>query len=278
MNTISTSPHTFADQIRDVICATRELSPLVHNITNLVVMHTTANALLAFGASPIMAHDREELDEMIQLSAALVLNIGTPDFKWIESMRYAGNMAWEYGVPVVLDPVGAGASRLRTNTARLLLEEVSPCVVRGNASEIVALNGTDSSTKGVDSLLGSEAALDAARNIAQRYQCVVSVSGEQDLITDGMRLAKVCGGSPMMTRITGMGCTSTAITAACIAGARKAGLDDFTGATAAMAVMAEAGDRASGDQVGPGTFFTHFLDALYALSPEHAAAHAQIEA
>ncbi len=236
-------------------------------------MHTTANALLAAGASPIMAHAEEELPEMLGMASALVLNIGTLDTRWIASMRRAGTLAREKNIPTVLDPVGAGASRLRTETALMLLDVARPAVLRGNASEIMALAGSQAAGRGVDSLCGSEAALAAARILAATYGCVVSVSGEQDLITDGTVLLHIVGGSPLMTRVTGMGCTSTAITAACLAGARRAGLSALIGAAAGMSMMAEAGDRSAARCAGPGSFLIHFLDALSDLTPDNAATH-----
>lgn len=259
--------------VSSTVSAMRAATPLVHNITNLVVMHTTANALLAVGASPIMAHAEEELPEMLRFAAALVLNIGTLDTRWIAAMRLAGDLARQYDLPAVLDPVGAGASALRTETACTLLETARPAVLRGNASEIMAVAGTHAASRGVDSLCGSNAALEAARTLALRYGCVVSVSGEQDLITDGRMLLRIGGGSPLMTRVTGMGCTSTAITAACLAGARTAKQSDLIGAAAGMAIMAEAGSRAAANCAGPGSFLIHFLDSLAALTPDEAAVH-----
>ncbi|MBR5734096.1 MAG: hydroxyethylthiazole kinase [Desulfovibrionaceae bacterium] len=255
----------------ETLQATKNIRPLVHNLTNMVVMHITVNALLAFGASPIMAHEKAEMDDMLNLASALVLNIGTLDLKTIPAMRMAGSLAKKRGIPTVLDPVGAGASKLRTETSLTLLEEASPAVLRGNASEIMALSGADAKTKGVDSLHDSKDAITSAMLLAERWNCTVSVSGKDDIITDGCRIARISGGSPLMASISGMGCTSTALTAACVAGARHAGFDAFTGAAAAMAAMAEAGSNAAQKANGPGTFFAHFMDELYALSPEKAA-------
>ena len=205
------------DQVLAAVEAVRQKSPLVHNITNFVVMQVTANALLAAGASPLMAHEPEELDDLLSIASALVLNIGTLDKAWIASMRQAGELAGRRRVPVVLDPVGAGASRLRTETALTLLNETRPAVVRGNASEIMALSphltGDEATTKGVDSTRASHEAETAARDLAARLHCVVSVSGEEDLITDGDSAWLVRGGSPLMTLVTGMGCSATAVTA-----------------------------------------------------------------
>jgi len=159
------------------LLAVRERAPLVHNVTNFVVMHQTANALLAIGASPIMAHAEAELDELLQLAGALVLNIGTLDPAWIAAMEHALAAARRRALPTVLDPVGAGASRLRTGTALRLLASGGVTILRANASEILALAGAAGATKGVDSTHTSEAARDAARGLAVRYGCAVVVSG-----------------------------------------------------------------------------------------------------
>lgn len=260
------------DQVLATVEAVRQKSPLVHNITNFVVMQVTANALLAAGASPLMAHEPEELDDLLSIASALVLNIGTLDKAWIASMRQAGELAGRRRVPVVLDPVGAGASRLRTETALTLLNETRPAVVRGNASEIMALSphltGDEATTKGVDSTRASHEAETAARDLAARLHCVVSVSGEEDLITDGDSAWLVRGGSPLMTLVTGMGCSATAVTAAHVAVASS----PLAGAVAGMAVMASAGEKAAATAQGPGSFLPLFLDALYNLDPRDAAA------
>ena len=184
-------------EILRAIEAVRATSPLVHSITNYVVMNVTANALLAAHASPLMAHAPEELEDLTDIDAALVLNIGTLDTTWLESMEFAGKLMRAKGKPVVLDPVGAGASRLRTEASLRLLDMVRPQIVRGNASEIMALASeirkaerlpspvASPATKGVDSLNDSRDAVDSARFLASRFSCVVSISGERDFITDG---------------------------------------------------------------------------------------------
>ena len=242
----------------------RTQGPLVHSITNFVVMNTTANALLAIGGSPIMAHAAEEMEELTAIVQALVLNIGTLSRPWIESMLLAGRLARSRGVPVVLDPVGAGASRLRTDTALTLLEEVKPAVVRGNASEIMALNGAAGTTKGVDSTSGSDAAADAAHALACRTASVVVVSGATDLITDGTRTVRIAGGSPLLPRITGMGCTASALIGAFVA----VNPSPFAAAVHAMAVMDIAAEMAQEKAAGPGTLQLHFLDALYLMNEQ----------
>jgi len=224
-------------------------------------MNITANALLALGASPVMAHAAEEVEEMAALARALVINIGTLSPAWVESMRKAMLSAAANGRPIVFDPVGAGATRFRSDTCHRLLEEVPPSIVRGNASEIRALAGATAGTKGVDSTETSDAALDSARTLAARYGCVVTVSGAIDLIVTGDRVVRVANGHPMMPRVTGLGCTATALTGA-FAAVNPSHLD---AAVHAMAVMGIAGELAAAQSPGPGTFQVRFLDALYLL-------------
>ena len=241
--------------------AVRERAPLVHNVTNLVVMQQTANALLAIGASPIMAHAEAELDELLQLAGALVLNIGTLDPAWIAAMERASAAARGRALPIVLDPVGAGASRLRTETALRLLSRGGITVLRGNASEILALAGAAGATKGVDSTHSADAAREAARGLAARYGCAVVVSGVVDHCLDRTREVRGRNGVAMMARITGMGCTSSALCGAFCA----VQPDALRAAVDAMAVMGVAGELALAAARGPGTMAASFLDALHRL-------------
>lgn len=240
------------------LCAVRSQRPLVHNITNYVVMNTTANALLALGAAPVMAHAAEEVEEMVSIAQAVVINIGTLDAAWVQSMRAAVRAAADRGIPWILDPVGAGATRFRTDTTLMLLGEAAPAVIRGNASEIMALAGEAGTTRGVDSSAASEHAVDAAQALAAEYGCVVSVSGEVDRITDGSTVVQVANGDPLMARVTGMGCVATAMTGG-FAGVTTRYHD---AASHAMCVMGIAGEMAMEKAEGPGTFMPHFLDAL----------------
>ncbi len=235
--------------------------PLVHNITNYVVMNTTANALLALGASPVMAHAAEEVEEMAGLAAALVLNIGTLSGPWIEAMKIAARAARNKGIPIVLDPVGAGATRFRTAVALDLLAVARPAIVRGNASEIRALVAAEGETRGVESRHGSEEALEAARELAARYDMVISISGAVDLIVGIGSTARVANGHPLMPRVTGLGCTASALTGAFAA----VNPSPLRSAAHAMAVMGIAGEMAAERSAGPGSLQVNFLDALYAL-------------
>lgn len=240
----------------------RTASPLVHNITNYVVMNNTANALLAVGASPVMAHAAEEMEDFVKIGSALVVNIGTLSSPWIQSMKEAISYASDNNKPVVFDPVGAGATSFRTETVNELIKTAIPSVIRGNASEIMSMRNAAVKTKGVDSSADSNEAVDAAKDLANELGCVVCVSGETDYITDGKVVLTVKNGSKLMAKVTGMGCTATALTGA------FASVDDnpLTAAFSAMAVMGIAGEIAAEKAEGPGTMQLHFLDALYNIS------------
>ncbi|MGA1530085.1 MAG: hydroxyethylthiazole kinase [Kiritimatiellia bacterium] len=254
-----------ADLILADVEAIRAKSPLVHNITNYVVMNTTANALLAIGASPVMAHSIEEVEDMVGIAGAiggaLVINIGTLSEKWIAAMDKAMRAANEKNVPIVFDPVGAGATPYRTDTCKQLLGSHRPSIIRGNASEVMALLNSDVTTKGVDSSATTDAALETAKLVAGTYGCVVSVSGETDIITDGEKIIRVAQGHALMTRVTGLGCTASAITGA-FAAVNK---DTLAAAAHAMAVMGICGEIAAKKSAGPGTLQLHFYDALHNL-------------
>jgi hydroxyethylthiazole kinase len=242
----------------------RERAPLVHNITNYVVMNNSANALLALGASPVMAHAPEEMDEFLKIDSSLVVNIGTLSRPWIEAMKQAMTAAARENKPVVLDPVGAGATSFRTDTVKSLLDAAVPAVIRGNASEIMALRNAAVTTRGVDSSASSGQALDSARALARELGCTVCISGETDYITDGKRTLTVSNGSALMTRVTGLGCTASALCGAFAAVADS----PLEAAFGAMAVMGIAGEKAAAAAEGPGTLQLRFLDALFNLKED----------
>lgn len=237
----------------------RSEAPLIHNITNYVVMNTTANALLAIGASPVMAHAQEEVEEMVTRAKALVINLGTLSITWINSMLKAGHMANHGGIPIVLDPVGSGATRFRTETAQLLLRNTPPSIIRGNASEIRSLVLAEQCTKGVDSIHTPEETLEAARFLSGHGRCVVSVSGATDLIVGTGSTIRIFNGHPMMPRVTGLGCMATALTGAFAA----VNPSPLHAAANAMALMGIAGEIAAARSAGPGSFQINLLDALY---------------
>jgi hydroxyethylthiazole kinase len=239
----------------------RRLGPVVHNITNYVVMNSTANALLALGASPVMAHAEEEVAEMVGIASALVLNVGTLSREWVKAMFKAAERALERGIPVILDPVGAGATTYRTATVRALVSAVRPAIIRGNASEIMAVCGDQARTKGVDSSDASQDALAAATTLHQTWGSVVCVSGETDYIVGGKTVYQICNGHAMMPRVTGLGCTASALCGAFAAVTP----DPARAAAQAMAVMGIAGELAAEGADGPGSLQVRFLDALYRL-------------
>ncbi|MGD1942250.1 MAG: hydroxyethylthiazole kinase [Leptolyngbyaceae cyanobacterium] len=252
--------------------AVRAQHPLVHNITNYVVMNLTANALLAVGASPVMAHAIAEVEEMVGLAQALVINIGTLSDEWITAMQKAVTRASERGIPYILDPVGAGATQLRTRTAQQLLAIAPPTVIRGNASEICAVAQATAKTRGVDSTLAVEEALDAARTLAQQFGTTVVISGPIDHIISAEQWVEVQNGDRIMAQVTGMGCTATALMGAFVA----VSASPIVAAVATMATMGVAGERARQQAQGPGTFLPHFIDALAHLTPADLAAQARI--
>lgn len=247
----------------------RHKRPLVQNVTNYVAMDLSANALLAIGASPAMVHAPEEAGDFAALSDALVVNIGTLSETFVAGMREAARVARERAIPWVLDPVGAGATKYRNETIAELLA-LNPAVIRGNASEIIAvariagLHDAAAAGKGVDSLHGTEAALAPALALARGQKCVVAATGAVDLVTDGARVARIANGAPVMAQVTASGCALSGIV-----GAFAAVSPDFFGATvAALGVYGVAGEIAAAGCAGPGSFRVALLDQLAAVDAE----------
>jgi hydroxyethylthiazole kinase len=252
----------------------RERKPLVHQITNYVVMNETANATLALGALPVMAHAVEEAEEMTGLASSLVLNIGTLSSHWVEAMLLAGAAATARGIPVVLDPVGAGATEYRTTTARRILDLVDVTVLRGNAGEVATLIGADAEVRGVESIATGVGAAELAREAARRFGLVASVTGPVDHVSDGERVLAVANGHALLATVTGTGCMSSALTGCFLAAKPDLPLEAAAEALAAFGVAAE--DAAAGAQ-GPGTFHARLYDALYALDPAELDGRTRIE-
>ena len=250
-----------ANEIISDLERVRAKSPLVHNITNYVAMNSTANALLAVGASPVMAHAGEEVEDMVAIASALVVNIGTLSEPWVAAMAKALARAGQRGIPIVLDPVGVGATPYRTRAFRALLEKARPAVIRGNASEIIAVVGERAATKGVDSGDPAEGALAAAQRLSREHGCAVCVSGETDYILEAGDMAVIKNGHPLMPRVTGLGCTASALCGAFAA----VQADRLRATVSAMAVMGIAGEIAAEKSAGPGSMQVNFLDALYSL-------------
>jgi hydroxyethylthiazole kinase len=242
----------------------RSQKPLIHNITNFVVMNYTANVLLAMGASPVMAHSENEVEEMVSYAGALVLNIGTLSETWVRSMVRAGLKCRELGTPVVLDPVGSGATVFRTETAKRIVRECMVSIIRGNSSEILSLGGADAKTRGVDSANEVDDAAEIAAGLASNLSCTLAITGPVDLITDGSRIVRVANGHPMMPYVTGTGCSASAI----IGAFRAVEEDPVAAAVGGLAFIGLAGEKAAGRSEGPGSFMVALLDALYTITPE----------
>ncbi len=242
----------------------RETKPLVHQITNYVVMNETANATLALGALPVMAHAREEVEEMVRISGALVLNIGTLSPPWVEAMLLAGRTANEAGVPVVLDPVGVGATTYRTETAKRILDEVNVAVLRGNGGEVATLVGVDAEVRGVESIAAGGDPAGLAREAGRRLGLVASITGPIDHVSDGETVIAISNGHPLLASITGTGCMSTAMTGCFLAVNRDRPLE---AAAEALIAFGVAGEDAAVDAKGPGSFHVALYDALAALDP-----------
>jgi hydroxyethylthiazole kinase len=243
---------------RDLYTALRRDAPLVQCLTNFVSMNTAANVLLAVGASPAMVHAQEEAPEFARVCGAVVINIGTLSSPWLDSMLLTAASANEVGIPWVLDPVAHHATAFRRDAVRRLLD-LRPTIIRGNASEIIALAGGQSASKGVDARDAVAQAEESAHAIAVRQATVVAVTGETDFVTDGTRAVRIAGGSPLMPRVTATGCALTATVGAFAAVSRN---DPWAAAIAALSCFAIAGQRAGAAAQGPGSFAWRFLDAL----------------
>jgi len=240
----------------------RTNKPLIHNITNFVVMNYTANILLAAGASPVMAHAENEVEEMVGFAGSLVLNIGTLTDTWVDAMLKAGRKASKLGTPIVLDPVGSGATRLRTDSAKKIIAETNVTIVRGNASEILSLHNEESKSKGVDSLHSVDEAEGSAMILARELGATLAITGPIDFITDGERIIRVANGHALMPVVTGTGCSATAIIGAFSA----VDPDPVTATATALAFFGLAGEKAGQNVEGPGSFMTALLDALYQIT------------
>ena len=251
------SPVTPSTTSAAIAAAVRESSPLVQYLTNFVSMDIAANVLNAVGSSPAMVHDAHESGEFARIASAVGINIGTPSPSWVDGMLAAAAAAHEIGTPWVLDPVAVGATAYRRDIVARLVEH-SPTVIRGNASEILALATSQAGGRGVDSVAASSDALDGAATLARELSTVVVVTGVEDVVTDGTRTAVVHGGHRFMPMVTALGCSATALVAACCAVED----DAFEASIAAMAMLAAAGERAGARSAGPGSFRVGLLDEL----------------
>jgi hydroxyethylthiazole kinase len=253
-----------AQKAADNLAALRKSKPLIHNITNFVVMNYTANALLAMGASPVMAHAINEVEDMVSFAGALVINIGTLTDDWVAAMIKAGKKASALNTPIILDPVGSGATALRTASAKKIIDETRINVIRGNASEILSLRHENSKTKGVDAIHSVDEAAETAKIMARELDTTLAITGPVDLITDGRRVVRVSNGHPLMGFVTGTGCTATVTIGAFLAVDNNA----LSATATALAFFGLAGEIAGETAAAPGSFMIKLIDALYTMDPE----------
>jgi hydroxyethylthiazole kinase len=236
--------------------------PLIHNITNMVAMNDSANIILAVGGLPVMAHAQEEVGEMVKAAGALVLNIGTLTPEQIESMIIAGKVANSLKIPVILDPVGAGATNLRTESALRLQEKIKINIVRGNFAEISILAGLKGNIKGVESIGTEKNSVEIACSLARKYNQVAIITGKQDVVTDGKTVIEIDNGSPMLGTITATGCMVTSL----IATFAAVDEDYLLASTGALVCFGLAGERAAVKAQGPGSFKVNLFDEIYNLN------------
>jgi hydroxyethylthiazole kinase len=255
-----------SSDLSSILERVREENPLVHNITNVVVTNFTANGLLSLGASPVMANASEEVADMVGISRALVLNIGTLNRELVNSMILAGKTANELGIPVILDPVGAGATPFRTEMAQLILDEVNISVLRGNAAEIANVLGEKWEIKGVDAGEQQGNSMELAVAAAKKLNTIVVITGKDDVLTDGETTYLVSNGHHLLTKVTGTGCLLTSVIGA-FAGVDKNFLRAALSALTFYGIAAEMAFEKVGN-VGPGSFQIEFLNQLALVSSE----------
>ncbi|GIM29604.1 hydroxyethylthiazole kinase [Clostridium polyendosporum] len=255
------------NSIANLLKNVREKSPLVHHITNYVTVNDCANITLAIGASPIMADDKKEVEQMVSLVSALVINIGTLNERTIESMVLAGKKANERGIPVILDPVGIGATTLRTDTVRTLINNIKFSVIKGNMSEIKLVAGEKVEIKGVDSAASEEGAVQIAKDLSKQLNCVIAITGAKDIITDGDRVLYAQNGHKLLGRVTGTGCmTASLIGSYC--GANKDYLMATAAAVITMGIAGEKSMESLKDGEGIGSFKVRLFDNVFNLTTD----------
>ncbi|HSV30547.1 MAG TPA: hydroxyethylthiazole kinase [Atribacteraceae bacterium] len=262
---LPTDPSTdneFSRRCRSVFDRIQKERPLIHHITNIVVANDNANAMLAVGALPVMAQAVEEVEEMVAQAQSLVVNFGTLNKDVIESAILAGRKANQLNIPVVFDPVGAGATGFRTEAALQFLSYVQVAVIRANAGETAALLGEPSEVRGVESVLAGVDAARLSRRGSLRYNCVVAVTGQTDYIADKERILAISNGHELLTRLTGMGCLATSLCGACVAVERE----PLLAACAALGYLGVAAERSAVHISGPGSFHTALFDWLFSLA------------
>ena len=263
---------TLADIFKNV----RESKPLVHHITNFVVMELTANVTLHVGGSPVMAHSLEEVKDMVKLASCLNINMGTLEPKWVEAMLMAGKEANTLGIPVVFDPVGNGATPYRTETANKILSEIKLAVLRGNGGEIGVLANAGGEVQGVDSMGGPANPGEVVKMLAKQHGTVVAVTGEIDYVSDGQRVFAIKNGNEILTKLTGAGCSVTT-TISCFIGANTS--DPCLATVAALSYFGAAAEKAlqNPSTKGPASFKVNFHDTLATMTVEEYSSLVKVE-
>lgn len=263
-----------AQKVVELLNRLKNKKPLIHNITNYVTVNDCANILLAIGASPIMADDLKEAEDITSIASALVINIGTLNERTIESMIASGKKANELNIPVVLDPVGAGASSFRNETTKRILEEIKISVLRGNMSEIKFIAGLESETKGVDASESdlksdSDEGIRVAKSLAKRFNCTVAITGVCDIVSDGEKFVTIENGTKMLSNVTGTGCMTTALVGGYL-GACETKEDLFIAAISGIVSMGICGEIAEerAGSIGLGSFHMAIIDAVSNLDEE----------
>lgn len=251
------------ENINTLVTSIRQQKPLILNVTNDVTMDFIANGVLSAGASPVMSKAEEEMEDLIRIASSVVINLGTLDEKFIRLCERVAHIANQMNKPIILDPVGAGASRYRTETSIKLLKQYQISIVRGNASEILALSGQAGNTKGVESTAKSDAVIDNAKSVSQHYSVAVLTSGKKDVIVEGDRVEIFERGSALMPMITGSGCLLSAI----VGSFHAVEKNRFNAAVAAAIYYGVCGEVAALQASGPASFKIKFLDALHS-TPE----------
>lgn len=263
-------------RISENLAAVKAKSPLIHHLTNYVTVNDCANIVLALGASPVMADDLEEVEDMVSIASALVINIGTLNARTIESMLTAGKKAKALGIPVILDPVGVGATGLRTRTAERIIKEVKPNVIRGNMSEIKVLAGLNVAIKGVDSVADEENGSQIAKKLASEWGCIIAITGKVDFVSDGESVYAIENGHPMLANVTGTGCMTTSLIGAYCGANSDALISTIAGITS-MGLAGEWAYQSLSPHEGSGTFRVRLIDAIYNLTPEQLARGGKIQ-
>ena len=265
INTIGADLHLMKT-VSDMMQKVRVTCPLVHHITNYVTVNDCANMCICTGGSPVMSDAAEDVPDMVKLASSLVLNIGTLNPRTVESMLIAGKKANELGIPIILDPVGVGATQYRTDTAWNLIDSLKIDVIKGNHGEISVLAGLGGRVRGVDSESGGNEIGEAARILAEKTGAIVAATGEVDYVSDGETITELSNGSPAMGSVSGTGCMLSSVVGAYV-GACGVSVDSVVAAISVLNIASEVAVN-EGKVYGPGSFKTKLFDAVYNLSEE----------